>query len=231
MFMSRGRGAFSKDPIILLYKDRSEPVWLCKTDVYWDGASSLTIRAVIKRTYQNLGTFFFKKLGITSAPPDAFVDELRATANQHQRGSVPPEVQEHIAKILVDITETLKTMPEMPPSFRDLARIPIFPASVPLKGVALCTADQFYVPDKFGKYAKVLCKHVALLALSESAITLIRPLLESSIFKDKMRHLEAHMTKRSTPLGPRVLETEATGLYSSRVEYIARYILLVEPNG
>jgi hypothetical protein len=214
-----------------LKKDRSDPVWLCKTDVYWDGPASLTIKALIKRTYENLGTFFFKKLGIICAPPDALVDELRATAKRHQRRSVPPEVQEHIAKILEDITDILKTMPEMPPSFRDLARIPIFPASVPSKGVALCTADQFYVPDKLGEYAKVLCKHVALLALSESAISLIRPLLESSIFKNRMRYLEARVTKRSTPLGTRVPDTKATDLYSSRVEYIARYTLLLEPSG
>ena len=226
--MSRGRDAFTKDPIILLVNDQPKPVWLCKMDVYWDGPPSLTIRAVISRTYQNLSNFFFLKLGITSAPPYALVEELRAIATQHQCGPVPPEVQEHIASILADITKILQTMPETLVSFQDLAQIAIFPASVPSEGVTLRTADDFYVPDKSGKYADVFRERVALFALPESAITPIRLLLESSIFKDKMRYLEAHVTTRSMPLGNWVPEPFATDLYSGRVDYIARCTLLVE---
>lgn len=215
-----------------MIKDGSVPVWLSKMDVYWEGPLSLTIRALIKPTYESLKNFFLKKLRIPSAPPDALVDELRAIAKRHQRRSVPPEVQVHIAEILADVTEILmKAMPNIPPSFFDLAQIPMFPVSVPSKGIALHTVDQFYVPDKSGKYANVLRERVALLALQESDIAPIRKLLESSIFKDRIRYLEDHVTKRSTPLGKRVLDTGTTNSYSSRVEYIARYTLFVEPSG
>lgn len=191
-------------------------------DVYWDGPPSMTTRTVINRTYPNLSNFF-KKLGIISAPPDALVEELRAIAKQHERGPVPPKVQEHIANILAHINKILQTTPETLVSFQDLAQIAIFPASVPSEGVALRTADEFYVPDKSGKYADVFRERVALFALPESVITPIRLLLESSIFEDRIRYIEAHVTKRSTPLGKRVLEPKATDLYSGRVEYIARY--------
>jgi hypothetical protein len=190
----------------------------------------MTTRMVINRTYPNLSDFFFKKLGIISAPPDALVEELRAIAKQHQRGPVPPKVQEHISNTLAHISKILQSTPETLVSFQDLAQIAIFPASVPSEGVILHTADEFYVPDKSGKYADVFRERVALFALPESAFAPIRLLLESSIFNDRMRYLEAHVTKRSTPLGERVLEPKATDLYSGRVEYIARYVL-VEPRG
>lgn len=197
-------------------------------DVYWDGPPSMTTRAVISHTYPNLSNFFFRKLKIVSAPPYALIEELRAIVKQHQRGGpVPPEVQEHIADILSDITRIMQTMPTIPMSFYDLAQIAIFPASVPGEGIALRTADEFYVPDKSGKYANVFRERVALLALPEAAVVRIRPLLESKIFKDKMRYLEAHVTKRSTPVGKRVLDSKATDLYSSRVEYIARCVALI----
>ncbi|KAH8981074.1 hypothetical protein EDB92DRAFT_1805391 [Lactarius akahatsu] len=218
------RDAFTKDPIILAVNGQSERVWLRKMDVYWDGPPSMTTRAVISHSYPNLSNFFFRKLGITSAPPYALVEELRAVARQHQHGLVPPGVREHITNILADISKIMQTMPKMPPSFADLAQIAVFPASVPSVGVALCTVDEFYVPDKSGKYADVFRERVPLFALSESDITRIRPLLESSILRDKMRYLEEHVTKRSTPLGKRVIDLKATDLYSSRVEYIARLV-------
>ena len=176
--------------------------------------------------------FFFNKLRIPCAPPDALVDELRAVAMHYQRGSVPEEVKAHIARVLANLTEILETKPDMPPAFLDLAKIPMFPVSVPsAEGIVLRKIDQFYVPDKTSKYADVLRGRVAILALPESAITPIRKLLGSSIFKNKIRYLEDHVTVRSMPLGRRVLDMEATSSYSSRVEYIARYTPLVEPIG
>jgi len=52
----------------------------------------------------------------------------------------------------------------------------------------------------------------------------IRPLLESDILKDRIRYLDSHVTKRSLPQGKQVLDSDPTELYSSRVEYIARYV-------
>ncbi|KAH9037560.1 hypothetical protein EDB84DRAFT_1480937 [Lactarius hengduanensis] len=212
------RDAFSKDPIILAVNGQSEHVWLRKMDVYWDGPPSMTTRAVISHSYPNLSNFFFRKLGITSAPPYALVEELRAIARQHQHGPVPLGVREHITDILADISKIMQTMPKMPPSFADLAQIAVFPASVPSVGVALCAVDGFYVPDKSGKYADVFRERVPLFALSESDTTRIRPLLESCATSKE------HVTKRSTPLGKRVIDLKATDLYSSRVEYIARLV-------
>ena len=182
----------------------------------------MTTRAVISQTYPHLANFFFKKLGITTAPPYALIDELRTIAKHHQH-TVPPEVQAHIVDILVDITRIMQTMQKFPVSFNDLAHMAIFPTSVPGEGIVLRTADEFYVPDKSpGKYAQVFRKRVALLAMPEAAVVRIYPLLESAVFKDRMRYLEDHVEKRSTPVGKRVLEPKATDLYSSRVEYIAR---------
>ena len=45
---------------------------------------------------------FFKKLGITSTPPYAFVDELRTIAEHHQR-AVPPDVQAHIVRYIPNL--------------------------------------------------------------------------------------------------------------------------------
>jgi hypothetical protein len=187
----------------------------------------------MRRTYPNLLDFFCRKLGITSAPPDVLVEELRVFAERHQHGPVPQEVQGKIANLLADISKILKEKEDkpIPLCFQDLANIAIFPASVPSEGVALRTADEFYVPDKSGKYANVFRERVALLAFTESAILPIRPLLESSIFKDRIRDLDNHVTKRPMPTGERVPEPRATELFSSRVEYIARYTLLVEPEG
>jgi len=190
----------------------------------------LTTKAIISRSYPQLSNFFFKKLGITNAPPYALIDELRAIAKKHQGGLIPPGVQEHVAGILADISDTVQSMPTVPPSFEDLAQLAIFPASVPSEGIALRTADALYVPDKSGKYADVFRERVALLALPESTpMTRILPLLESHIFKDKMRYLEEHVTKRSAPHGRHSLDFKATDLYSSRVEYIARYTIFIEP--
>jgi hypothetical protein len=194
-------------------------------DVYWDGPPSMTTRAVISHTYPTLSNFFFRKLGITSAPPYALIEELGAIIAKQRGGPVPPEVQEHIADILADITKIMQAKPTIPQSFYGLAEMAIFPASVPGEGIALLTADEFYVPDKSGKYAKVFRERVELLALSEAAVVRIRPLLESAIFKDKMRYLEAHVTKRSRPVGMHKLEPKATDLYSSRVEYMARCVV------
>lgn len=199
-------------------------------DVYWHGPQSMTTKAIISRSYPDMSNFFFTKLGIPQAPPYALVDELRAIARMHQGGPIPPGVQEHVADILTDISEIVQSISQIPSSFEDLAQIAIFPASVPSEGIALRTADTLYVPDKSGTYADVFRDRVALLALPESVpLTRIRPLLESSIFVNKMRYLEEHVTKRSAPDGRRVLDTQATDLYSSRVAYIARYMLLVEP--
>jgi hypothetical protein len=220
------REAFTTYPIILGYNFQNERVWLRKVDVYWDGPPSMTTRAVISKIYPTLSNFFFKKLGITNAPAYALTDELRVISKQHQRGwgPVPPDVQEHIAFILADITKIMQTMPTIPMSFHSLAEMAIFPVSVPGEGIALRTADEFYVPDKSDKYAKVFRERVQLLALPEAAVVRIRPLLESAIFKDRIRYLEAHVTKQSTPVGKHVGEPKATALYSSRVEHIARCV-------
>ena len=201
-------------------------------DVCWHGPPSLTTKAIISRSYPELINFFFTKLNIPNASPFALVDELRAIERKHHGGPIPPGVQDHVADILADISKIVETMETVPTSFENLAHMAIFPASVPSEGIGLRTADALYVPDKSGQYADVFRDRVALLALPESVnIARIRPLLQSPIFVDRMRYLEDYVTKRSTPQGRRVLDTNATELYSSRVEYIARYTLLVETSG
>jgi hypothetical protein len=184
----------------------------------------MTSKAVISRSYPLLSSFFFNKLGITHAPPFALVDELRMIAEKHQSSPIPPGVREHVADILADISDVIESTPSLPPSFEALAQIAAFPVKVPKEGIALRAAEGFYVP---GKYADVFREHVALLDLPDSTpFARIRPLLESDIFKDKIRHLDSHVTKRSVPHGKQVLDCGATDLYSSRVEYIARYAQL-----
>jgi hypothetical protein len=188
-------------------------------------------KAVISRSYPHLSNFFFHKLGIAHAPPFALVDELRMIAERHRNSPVPPEVREHVADILADISDmiqdTLKNEVSIPRSFEVLAEIAAFPVRVPGEGVRLRPIDGFYVPDRASKYADVFRERVALLDLPDSVpMSRIRPLLESDIFKDGIRHLDLHVTKRSVPQGKQVLDSDSTELYSSRVEYIARYALL-----
>lgn len=219
------RDAFKKYPIILVFvNDEAERVWLRKSDVYWHGPPSMTSKAVISRSYPHLSDFFFNKLGIPHAPPFALVEELRMIAEKHQSGPISPGVREHVADILADISHVIESMPSVPSSFAALARIAAFPVQVPAEGSALRAVDEFYVPDKSGKYADVFRKHVALLDLPDSTpIARIRPLLESNVFRDRMRYLDEHVTKRFVPQGRRVLDSSATDLYSGRVEYFARY--------
>lgn len=202
-----------------------ERVWLHKTDVYWHGPPSMRSRAFISRSYPLLSNFFFNKLGITNAPSFVLIDELRKVADRYQSGPVPPEVQEHVAEILADIGDVVQSLPEVPLSFRVLAQVAVFPVQVPGEGIALRSADGFYVPDVTSKYANVFREQVELLELPVSIpMTRIRPLLESDILKDKIRYLDEHVTKQSVPHGKRVLDSTATELYSSRVRYIARYV-------
>ena len=224
----RSREAFRAYPIILLsVNDETERVWLHKTDVCWHGPPSLRSKAVISRSYPHLSNFFFTKLGITHAPSFALVDELRRIADRYRSGPVPPEVQEHVAEILADISDMVQSLPKIPLSFTALAQVAVFPVHVPAEGIALRSADGFYVPGLTSKYVDVFRGRVALLELPTSIpMTRIRALLESDIFKDNIRYLDEHVTKRSVPHGKRVLDSTATELYSSRVRFIARYVLL-----
>ncbi|KAI0260315.1 hypothetical protein BC834DRAFT_901531 [Gloeopeniophorella convolvens] len=220
------RKAFSEYPIILVYANAElGSVWLRKVDVFWHGPPSMTSKAIISRTYPRMSDFFFSKLGITNAPPYALVDELRLIA-QRQHGALPTGVREHVADILADLSDAVaESGSNVPTSFLALADIAAFPVSVPGEGIVLRAAEGFYVPDKAGKYADVFRERVGLLALPESTpISRIRPLLESDIFKDRMRYMESEVTKRSVPQGMRILDTAATDLYSSRVGYIARLV-------
>jgi hypothetical protein len=184
-------------------------------------------KAVISRSYSHLSNFFFNKLGIAQAPPFALVDELRMVVARYRGSLVLPEGWKHVAEILADISEAIQKMPTIPVSFKVLADISAFPVRVPAEGIALRPVDEFYVPDRGSKYAGVFRERVALLDLPDSVpMTRIRPLLESDILKDRIRYLDPHVTKRSLPQGKQVLDSDATELYSSRVEYIARYVLL-----
>lgn len=188
-------------------------------------------KAVISRSYPHLSTFFFNKLGISMAPPFALAHELRMITERYRSGPVPPDVWEHVAEILADISDAISDVIQkaqsIPRSFEVLAEIAAFPVRVPGEGIALRPIEGFYVPDRASKYADVFRERVAILDLPDSIpITRIRPLLESDILKDKIRYLDQHVTKKSLPQGRQVLDDEATGLYSSRVEYIARYALL-----
>jgi hypothetical protein len=229
----RFRDAFRRYPIILVsVKDEEELVWLPKMDVYWHGPPSMRSKAVISRSYPHLSNFFFNKLGIAHAPPFALVDELRMIAERYRSGPVPPDVREHVAEILADISSVIQDTPGIPMSFEALVEIAAFPVRVPAEGVALRPIDGFYVPDRASKYANVFRDRVALLDLPDSVpMSRIRPLLESDILKDRIRYLDLHVRKRSLPQGRQVLDPDATELYSSRVEYIARYALLLLLSG
>ncbi|KAI0302873.1 hypothetical protein B0F90DRAFT_1667473 [Multifurca ochricompacta] len=221
------RNAFNEHPIILVFvNSEEERLWLRKTDVFWHGPPSMTSKAIISRSYPRLSNFFFHKLGITNAPSYALVDELRLIERRWQRMLIPIGVQEHVADILADISDIIKEdTSNVPPSLSTLAEIPVFPVSVPAEGIFLRGVGAFYVPDRSGKYADVFRERVGLLALPDSVpIARIRPLLESDIFKDKIRYLESEVTKRSVPQGRRVLDSDATELYSSRVEYVTRLV-------
>jgi hypothetical protein len=183
-------------------------------------------KAVVSRSYPHLSNFFFNKLGIINAPPYVLMDELRGVADRYQSGPIPPEVHEHVAEILADISDVVQSLTKAPLSFAALAQAAVFPVQVPAEGIALLSVDQFYVPDVTSKYADIFRGQVALLELPASIpMTRIRPLLESEILKDNISYLDEHVTEQSVAHGRRVLDSTATELYSSRVRYIARCVL------
>jgi hypothetical protein len=205
-----------------------ERVWLRRVDVCWHGPPSIRSKAVISRSYPHLSNFFFNKLGIPQAPPFALIDELRMIVERYRGGPVPPEGWKHAAEIFADISDVIQRTQSIPGSFKALTEIAAFPVRVPAEGIVLRPIDEFYVPDRASKYMKVFRERVPLLDLPESVpMTRIHPLLESDILKDRVRYLDAHVTERSLPQGKQVLDSDTTELYSSRVEYIARYVLLV----
>ena len=195
-------------------------------NVCWHGPPSLKSKAVISRSYPHLSNFFFTKLGIAQAPPYALVDELRLISDRYRSRPVPQDVWEHVANILADVSDVIEEMPGIPRSFQVLADMPAFPVRGASEGIVLRPMDGFYIPDKASKYADVFRDRVPLLDFPKSVpMSRIRPLLESDVLKDKLRYVDLHVTKRSVPQGKRVLDSKATELYSSKVEYIARYVL------
>ncbi|KAH9955853.1 hypothetical protein BC827DRAFT_1235201 [Russula dissimulans] len=220
------RNAFREYPIILVSViNETERAWLRKMDVFWHGPPSMRSKADISRTYPHLANFFFHKLGIAQAPSYALVDELHIIAGQYRSRPIPPDVQEHVSEILADISDVIKDVQNIPPSFASLAQLAVFPVYIPTGDIALRNADGFYAPDIPSKYADKFRGQVALLDLSDSVpLTRIRPLLESEILKDKIRYVDENVTKRSVAQGKKVLDSETTELYSSRIEYFSRII-------
>ena len=195
-----------------------------KMDVCWHGPPSMRSKAVISRSYPHLSNFFFNKLGIAQAPPYALVDEMRIITERYRSVPVPPEVWGHVAEILADISDVIQSVPSIPRPFEVLVEMAAFPVRVLNEGVALLPVNEFYVPDRASKYADVFRERVPLLDLPDTVpMARIRPLLESDVFKDKIRYVDSHVTKRSVPQGKQVLDSDATELYSSKIEYIARY--------
>jgi hypothetical protein len=182
-------------------------------------------KVAIKNSYPLLQDFFRLKLGIPNAPSEILFEELTLLANEWKSRTIPEDIQNRVTSMLVDLSDAVSEplTDHTTQALRSLGGLPIFPVRCPKLGLRLCTVNDFYVPDKNGQYAKLLHGQVALLAIPSAIILRLQPVLDTIIFKSRIRYLETSISRRLVAQGQRVLDTAATANFAIKVEYIKRY--------
>lgn len=185
----------------------------------------MTSKLAVKSVYPSLEKLFKVRLGLPSAGLDILASDISSLAKQWKGKVISIPVHEQVLSILCDISQAVLSHPLQEPGWLiPLRDAPIFPVSVPSKGLILCSPkDHFYVPDKSAKLLDMFGTCVPLLAMSRTIpIQHVMPLLDCNLFSSHMKHLDASVTVTSKAFGDSNIDFACTGRYKSRVSYIER---------
>lgn len=190
----------------------------------------MRLKVSLRESYQSLAIFFCLKLQVNDPPEDELlVNELLTMVDEWKQKVLTQAVKTQILDMLFEAGTLLRNNPDStsPEWLERLRHEAIFPVDSPLQGLVLYRiVDVFYIPDD-GKYEKLCRGRVPLLSLDRTLLSRIQPLLDSHVFKSRLRSLESAVVYSSIVSGPRVLDKTATKRYSSRMNYIQRCVFVV----
>ena len=217
----------SKRSRLLFLPNGPKKQWVCMSDAVWSGPRSMTSKIAIEHSYPSFEAFFTKKLGVPNASPSILAAELKVLAKRWKGKAIfSKAVKAQISDTLLDISGIIdhgEGDTSTPPDWlRTLRNDAIFPVESHARGLTLYSAnDVFYVPDVGGKYKGIFGGRVPLLSLSENQ-HFIQPLLDSEVFRSRIRYLANAVGHSSVASGPRILNTAITLKYCERAGYMER---------
>lgn len=152
-------------------------------------------------------------------------NELQELSEKWKGRVIQKTVKNQISLILADIADVFstKTTKFSPPWLRKLAHEAIFPAEIPFQGTMLCTPGDFYIPDKSRDLLVMFSDDVPFLSLSELVgVQRIQPLLESDLFKPRLKFIEKLVKHIPVEHGPRLRDSTASVIYAKMSSYVKR---------
>jgi hypothetical protein len=186
----------------------------------------MTSKIPLKVLYPFLAKLFRDYLEIPIAGPEILAKELQSVSEEWKGKVLPKTIRDQISARLGDIADVLasKSPSYSPKWLRPLSSRAIFPVESLSQGSTLCAlGDHFYIPDKNGALRTIFSRDVPLLSLSESIpIHRVQPLLESDIFRSRVKFLEESVRHTSLVHEPRLKNTVASEHYATRSQYIER---------
>lgn len=181
----------------------------------------------LRDNYHSLAILFCLKLQVNDPPEEELlVNELLTLVNEWKERNLTETVKSQIFEMLFEAGALLRSNSDAasPEWLERLRHDAIFPVDSPSQGLVLCRiVDTFYIPDD-GKYEKLCRGGVPLLSLDRSLLSRIQPLLDSHVFRARVRSLENAIIYSSVVTGPRILDKTVTKKYSSRMNYIQRFL-------
>ncbi|KZP08811.1 hypothetical protein FIBSPDRAFT_900968 [Athelia psychrophila] len=220
------RWAFAQEPLIFS-PFGSDRQWFSFTEAVWTGPPSMTSKLAVKSVYPSLEKFFKVQLGLPSAGLSILASEICSLAKQWKGKIISIPIHEQVLSILHNISQAVMSYPlEEHEWLIPLRYEPIFPVSIPSKGLILCSQnDHFYVPDTSAKFSDMFGTCVPLLAVSSTTpIQQLIPLLHCTLFSTHMRHLDSSVTVTSSIFGDSKPDFACAGKYKSRFSYIERLV-------
>ena len=218
------RNAFRNHPLIYVPGEVEGQKWKHLSEVYWKGPKAMRTRIALRKCYPALEEFFHKKLGLTDAPPEVLVSELKALAEKWVDKSITRDVHDSVIDIIVGISSLLERGRMNVASARDLLQHPIFPTYHSETGTRLRKLNDIYIPDYSGYYANLFWGKVPLLDFSgeESQIPKVRYLLQLAP-ADVLRLLDKCVDHRMEPRGLRTLHDGLTANYCMKHQFFERH--------
>lgn len=181
-----------------------EALWLGPDDnVYWDGPSSLISHHHLEQHYARTLCGFFGRLGVSSTPPSAVLDELRRLCDEDRGEPLDEAAQTVFFALLDDLYDLSEQEQISSSSVRGLVEnVSIFPANVTNDAgettVRLHCLNQVYVPGRYTHFTDAFRTYVPLLAI-ELARGKGARFLASSVCSGLARGLDDVVVSHCTP--------------------------------
>jgi hypothetical protein len=217
------RKSFSQQSLIYYQEEKQ---WIAASSTVWSGPLSMTSKIPLKVSYPSLEKLFRDYLDIPIASSEILANELLSVSEKWKGKVLQKTTRDQISARLGDIADAIASKsPSFSPNWlRSLSSRAIFPVESPSLGSTLCASgDHFYIPDKNGALRDIFSRDVPFLSLSESIpIHRVQPLLESDIFRSRVKFLEESITHTSLVHEPQLLNTMASEHYATKSQYIER---------